>query len=185
MSERRQALEAAFTALLRAGGREAEGDFADTPKRAAALWDERLLAGEGAPLDAALGEAILDEARTQPVSMLDMGVHLVCPHHLTISFGKAHVAYQPAGRIVGFGGLARLVERATARLVLQEEATDDIAATLERVLAPRAVLAIVEATHPCHNVPHPRSQDARALTSARRGDPEAIAELERLLAART
>ncbi|MEM6731624.1 MAG: GTP cyclohydrolase I, partial [Myxococcota bacterium] len=164
-------------------GQRPEGEFAETAARAAELWDAQLLAGTKAPLRDALGDTIEDDARTDPVSMLDMGVHLVCPHHLTISFGMAHVAFEPQGKIVGFGGLAHLVERATARLVLQEEATQDIATTLRETLGAKAAVAAIEATHPCHNVPNARSHGARALTVARSGDEDAAKRLETLIIA--
>lgn len=180
---RRKALEAAFTQLLIAAGQEPVGEFAETPARAAELWDRQLLAGVDAPFADLFREVIEDEQRTDPVSMLDMGVHLVCPHHLTISFGRAHVAYRPAGRIVGFGTLAELVERATARLVLQEEATDDIANALQKHLGARAAVAAIDATHPCHNVPHPRSHGARALSWAFAGDESVAGELKEIVLA--
>lgn len=180
---RREALEAAFTQLLLAAGREPTGEFAETPARAAELWDAQLLAGVERSFEDLFDEVIVDPDRTDPISMLDMGVHLVCPHHLTISFGQAHVAYHPAGKIVGFGTLAELVERATARLVLQEEATDDIARVLQEQLGARAAVAAIEATHPCHNVPHARSHGARALSWATAGDSAIAEDLKELVLA--
>lgn len=179
-ANRREALEAIFSQLLEAAGYEANGEMAETPARAAELWDERLLAGVGRPLAEVLGEPIVAESH-DPVSMLDMGVHLVCPHHLTVSFGKAHVAFTPTRAIIGFGSLAKLVERATARLVLQEQATRDIATTLQESLDARAAVAAIEATHPCHNVPHPRSHGARAFTVASAGDAAEAKRLEAMI----
>lgn len=182
-SKRREALEQAFTELLRASGHRAIGEFSDTPRRAAELWDTHLLRGTSEGLASALGEVIEDATHTEPVSMLDMGVHMVCPHHLTVSFGHAHVAYLPAGKIIGFGALAELVERATGRLVLQEQATGDIARALHAHLDARATVAAIEATHPCHNIPHARSHAARALTWASCGDLATVSELKQLVLA--
>ncbi len=177
---RREALTAAFAQLLEAAGYEESGEALGTPARAAELWDETLLAGVGVPLADALGDPIPADSE-DPVSMLDMGVHMVCPHHLTVSFGKAHVAFTPKRSIIGFGSLATLVERATARLVLQEQATKDIARALYERLDAKAAVAAIEGTHPCHNVPHPRSHEARAITVASAGDAVEAKRLEALI----
>lgn len=181
MSARYDTLLEAFQTLLRASGRAGEAEFDETPARAALLWDKHLLRGERGSLIDALGEIIDDPDRTQPISMLDMGVHMVCPHHLTVAMGRAHVAYEPAGHIVGFGSLARLVEQATARLILQEEATDDIANTLVEVLGARAAVAAIDAVHPCHNVPEARSHGAHALTWSLVGDELRAKRLQEII----
>ncbi|MEL6543837.1 MAG: GTP cyclohydrolase I [Myxococcota bacterium] len=179
-TQRRRELEAIFARLLEVAGRSNERETAETPQRAAQLWDEALLAGEGGSLKDVLNDPIPAESE-DPVSMLDMGVHMVCPHHLTVSFGKAHVAFKPQRTIVGFGSLATLVERATSRLVLQEDATRDIARALHEQLDSKAAVAAIEATHPCHNIPHARSHGARAFTVASAGDPQEAKALEAMI----
>src|SRR5512141_241924 len=113
VSERR--LRAAFAELTAALGVPPDPELARTPARAAELWARHLVAGAGVDLASTLGEATPSKS-TAPVSLFGLGVHLVCPHHLTVAFGQAHVAYVPGGRIVGFGALARLVAAATSRL---------------------------------------------------------------------
>jgi GTP cyclohydrolase I len=117
------------------------------------------------------------------VSLLDLGVQLVCPHHLTVAFGRAHVAYVPGARVAGFGALARLVAACAARVALQEEVTSAIAEALVEHFGARAAVAVIEATHPCHNVLHPRSHGARAVTWASAGEARAKRQLARELRA--
>jgi GTP cyclohydrolase I len=176
VSERR--LRAAFAELTSALGVPPDPELARTPARAADLWANHLLAGEGVDLASTLGDAAPSRS-TAPVSLFGLGVHLVCPHHLTVAFGRAHVAYVPGGRIVGFGALARLVDAATSRLTLQEDATVAVATTLVEALGASAAVAVIDAVHPCHNVLHARSHGAHAVTWASQGAPAAARRLER------
>ena len=171
--------------LLEALGYEATGDLARTPERVAELWTQHLVlpaSDIGDLLKRGLVPA--DAGATgQPTAIVDMGVHLVCPHHLTIAFGRAHVAYVPGRQVLGFGTISDLVTQLTARLVLQERAAQDIAEALVRHAGALAASASLQATHPCHNVGHPRSHDAQAVTWAFAGDPshhEALRETVRM-----
>ena len=171
--------------LLEALGYEAKGDLARTPERVAELWTthlvlpptdiEQLLKSGLVPAEAG--------AAGQATAIVDMGVQLVCPHHLTVAFGRAHVAYVPGPQVLGFGTISELVTHLTARLVLQERATQEIAEALVRYAGAEAASAALQATHPCHNVGHPRSHDAQAVTWAFAGDAkhhEALRETVRI-----
>jgi GTP cyclohydrolase IA len=160
--------ERAIALLLQSFGREAAGDLARTPARAAKLWHEHLLRGEGVVPADALGPGFASSSRS-PVVMTNVAIHLVCPHDLTVGLGEAHVAYAPGGRLASFGALVRLIEACTCRLVLQEDASDTIASTLVASLGARAAVAVIEAAHPCHNVPRPRAHGSRAMTWAEAG----------------
>ncbi len=170
----------AVTDLLRALGVPLVGELARAPARAARLWREHLLAGEGIDAKAVLGRGAPSRARGA-VTLRGIHVHLVCPHHLTVAFGEAQLAYLPAGRIAGFGALTRLVRACTARVVMQEDATQCIADTLAEVLGARAAVAMIDARHPCHAVSQPSSHRARAVTWAEAGNPKDAATLHHLL----
>lgn len=180
-SRRQQQATRAIRALLQGLGVSLAGELKGTPARAASLWVEHLLAGEGLDPKEVLGRGSKTRSRS-PVSLFDVGVHLVCPHHLTVAFGEAHVAYLPRTRVAGFGALARLVRACTARLALQEDATQLIADTLVLHLGAVAAVVVIDALHPCHNVPHARSHRARAVTWGIAGDKAAADSLARLLA---
>ncbi|MCK5690303.1 GTP cyclohydrolase I, partial [Myxococcota bacterium] len=120
-----QALQEAFTLMLKALGVEKDEQTADSPRLAAALWSEHLLKGYEQTPEEALGKGIPTSSKSAVLSTR-LALHMICPHHLTTSLGYAHVAYVPNERIVGFGRLSRLVQAATARLVLQEESTQII-----------------------------------------------------------
>ncbi len=175
-----QAAEVALYDLLISLGCKLEGELRDTPKRAAALWAHHLLDGEHQDLGAILGHGSPTKSRA-PVTLFNVGVHLVCPHHLTVAFGLAHIGYLPNGRAAGFGALAQLIHACTARLVLQEDACDTIANAITEHLDARAAAVVIDAMHPCHNVPHARSHRARAVTWGESGTPTGIRELKGLL----
>ncbi|MBI3178838.1 MAG: GTP cyclohydrolase I [Deltaproteobacteria bacterium] len=170
----------ALARFLRALGVRLDGDLRQTPARAARLWREHLLAGQGLDPAQVLGRGSASSSRAA-VSLRGVGVHLVCPHHLTVAFGEAHLAYLPAGRLAGFGALIRLVRACTARLVLQEEATQRIADALTHGLDARAAVAMIDARHPCHAVAYGASHRARAVTWAQAGVAKDAAALRNLL----
>lgn len=72
-----------------------------------------------------------------------------CEHHILPFHGHAHVAYLPAGRVVGLSKLARLVDAYAKRLQIQERMTMQIATALEEALQPRGVAVIIDAHHMC------------------------------------
>ncbi len=63
--------------------------------------------------------------------------------------GKVHVAYLPAGRVVGISKLARVIVVFAKRLQIQETLTSQIAETIQHVLQPRGVAVVIEAAHMC------------------------------------
>jgi GTP cyclohydrolase IA len=178
-----EAARGAIHAFLEALGYEVSGELERTPARTAELWIDRLTAAESRSLADIVRDGVCAGRGDAPVSVLDIGVHMICPHHLTVAMGRAHVAYTPRGRILGFGAVADLVEVATGRMVLQEDATSAIAQALVSELGAAAAVACVQATHPCHNVLHPRSNEAQALTWASAGEAEEAERLRTLLLA--
>lgn len=173
------AVRQAFTRLIEALGITEQTD-AQTAQRATSLWLEHLLASEHGSVDEALGPGLASE-QNGPILLEPMGFHLVCPHHLTIAAGNASVAFWPAGRIVGFGRLQKLVHAATAQVALQEVATSQIAQTIMRALAPRAVAVRLRAEHLCHTVLHPRAHNSQATSWGLLGEPDLAVQLQRLL----
>lgn len=176
----RRRIQAALRELIEASGVGLHGELRGTPKRAADLWTDHLLAGEQLDPGQCLASTMPSRSPTA-VSLLDIDVHLVCPHHLTIAFGTAHLAYLPGERIASLGGLADLVTACTARLVLQETATGSIVDALVEHLGATAAVAMIEATHPCHNVTRPKTHRSRVVTWASAGKDKEANRLRGLL----
>ena len=121
---------------------------------------------------AILNNAVFEETYDEMVLVKDVDFYSLCEHHLLPFFGRVHVAYLPAGRIVGLSKLPRLVEIYARRLQVQERLTTQIASAIETVLRPKGVAVVVEAIHLCMMMRGVEQQNAFAITSSLRGDFE-------------
>lgn len=83
------------------------------------------------------------------ILLCNMRLESHCEHHIVPIVGKVHVAYLPAGRVVGISKLARVVGVFAKRLQIQETLTSQIADTIQDVLKPRGVAVVIEAAHMC------------------------------------
>ena len=139
-----------------------------TPRRVAnaLAW---LTRGYEVDVDDVVGGAVFEEAHESMVMVRDIELYSLCEHHLLPFFGRAHVAYIPAGRIVGLSKLPRLVEVFARRLQVQERLTEQIAQAVQDVLAPQGVGVVVEAAHLCMMMRGVEKQNSRTITSAVRG----------------
>jgi GTP cyclohydrolase I len=180
-----QALAAAIEALLRASGLDPRSaDLRETPERVATLWQTEFLAGYEMDPAAILGDPVVGEADPDVVVVGGLRFHSMCPHHLVPYRGVAHVAYLPAGKLVGFGRLADLVECFTKRLTLQERATHQIAESLCNLLGARGAGCVIEAEQLCLALPGERHDQSGVVTSAFVGEMRERPDLKaRLLAA--
>ncbi|WP_302079976.1 GTP cyclohydrolase I [Salinibaculum rarum] len=94
----------------------------------------------------------------------DIPIYSLCEHHLLPFFGTAHVAYRPAGEVVGLSKLTRYVRWQTRQLTMQERLTNDIASGLADELDAPAVLVEVSATHLCESM---RGIETESMTTTR------------------
>ena len=83
------------------------------------------------------------------VVLRDIRLESHCEHHLVPIIGRAHIAYLPAGRVVGISKLARVLEAYAKRLQIQEKLTAQVANCINEVLQPKGVAVVIEAAHQC------------------------------------
>jgi GTP cyclohydrolase I len=158
---------AALESLLSAMGLDPEDkDLQETPRRVADLWSREFLSGYGMDPRTILGNPITGEESPDAVFVTDLSFHSMCPHHLLPYRGRAHVAYIPGDRLLGFGRMAELVACFTQRFTLQERATHQIAQALMDHLPARGAGCVVEAEQLCLAIPGDRHASSRVLTSA-------------------
>lgn len=150
----------------------------DSPRRVSVAMAEDLLSGYQED-PATILEPLPAQGAGGVVLLRDIRFTSICAHHLLPYRGLAHVGFAPEGRRVGLGGIARLVDALARRLTLQESLTAAIADEVQRALAPRAVLVVLEAEHLCLAVRGARKTGHRFRTLERRGGP--APELESLL----
>ena len=165
LPSRAPSVEDAVADLLDALGvdRSAEG-VRDTPRRVARMYRELLTPEPFTPTTFPN-----DEGYDGLVAVRDVAFSSLCEHHLLPFFGTAHLAYLPGERIIGLSKLPRMVDALTRRLQVQERLTVEIANEIERVLAPRGVGVVLEATHMCMSLRGVRQPGAVTTTSALRG----------------
>jgi GTP cyclohydrolase IA len=147
----RAAVERAVAALIESLGLDPtrEPELTRTPARLAALYAEIFSGLDPAaepelasfPKPTGIGEDL--------VMVRDLPFYSLCVHHFVPFFGRAHVAYLPAERLIGISGIPRVLELYARRPQLQERIGAQIADHLERVLHPRGVAVILEARHLC------------------------------------
>ena len=139
-----------------------------TPERvtAALRWLTRGYAQEVVEV---VGGGVFEDAYENMVLVRDIELFSLCEHHLLPFFGKAHVAYIPAGRILGLSKIPRLVEVFARRLQVQERLTEQVADAIMEVLRPRGAAVVIEAQHLCMMMRGVEKQNSSTVTSALRG----------------
>jgi GTP cyclohydrolase I len=126
---------------------------------------------EGYTMDAAdaVGDAVFAQDYDEMVVVRDLPFYSLCEHHLLPFFGVCHVAYQPAGRVVGLSKIPRLVDVFAHRLQLQERLTRQVAEALQEVVEPNGVGVVIEARHLCMEMRGVERTGAQTVTSCMLG----------------
>lgn len=148
----------------------------DTPKRFAKAMTF-LTSGYRANIDEIVGSALFDEPSGDFVLIRDIEFFSLCEHHMLPFFGKAHVAYIPNSKIIGLSKIPRIVDVFARRLQVQERMTHEIAKELDRILEPKGIAVITEASHLCMMMRGVEKQNSTTLTKATLGDFASSAEL--------
>jgi GTP cyclohydrolase I len=177
-------IQRAVLEILEAVGENPQREgLQDTPKRVAKMYAELLDGMRQEPSEHL--KSIFHEKYDEIVLLRDIPFYSVCEHHLMPFIGKAHVAYLPAGQVLGVSKLARVVDSFARRLQLQERLTEQIADFLMKNLNPQGVTVVIEASHSCMTIRGIQKPGAVMVTSALRGifksDPRSRSEVMALL----
>ncbi|MCL6517136.1 MAG: GTP cyclohydrolase I FolE [Alicyclobacillus sp.] len=176
--DERSQIAAHVREILRLLGEDTTRDgLVDTPLRVARMYEE-MLGGMRMDPESVLSTTF-EETAQGPVIVSDITFYSLCEHHMVPFFGKAHVAYLPSQSIVGISKIARLVDVFARRLQVQERMTEQIVDTIDRVLAPHGVMALIEAEHTCMCARGIRKPGSRTITMATRGEYRDNPELRR------
>ena len=140
----------------------------ETPSRVAKAWALEFLDGYDKDPHRVLGD-FYEERQPEADEMVmvtSIDFQSMCPHHLLPYRGVAHVAYLPAGKIVGFSRLANLVDAYAHRLILQETLAREVAEAVCRELGSAGAAVVLEAEQTCMTLRGERRSQARAVTEA-------------------
>jgi GTP cyclohydrolase I len=169
---RHEAEEAVRTLLKWAGEDPWREGLRDTPSRVANAYGE-LFGGYGQMPEDILSRTFEDVAGYKDLVVVkDIPFFSHCEHHMVPFFGKAHVAYQPSGRVLGLSKIARLVDLYARRLQTQEALTAQVARSLDDVARAMGVAVMIEAEHMCMAMRGIRKQGAKTLTMSFTGSFE-------------
>jgi GTP cyclohydrolase I len=128
-----------------------------------------LLSGYADEPEAVVNHALFDINYDEMVIVRDIEFYSLCEHHMLPFIGRAHVAYIPAGKVIGLSKIPRIVDMYARRLQIQERMTQQIADFIQRILNPQGVAVVVEAMHMCAMMRGVMKHDARMTTSAMHG----------------
>lgn len=164
-------VEAAVHTLLRWTGDNPDREgLKDTPRRVAKAYREMFGGYDMSPAEE-LGRTFEEVAGYDDLVIVkDIQFHSHCEHHMVPIIGKAHVAYLPAGKVLGLSKIARVVDIFAHRLQTQEAMTAQIAGVIQDVLKPRGVAVMIEAEHMCMAMRGIRKQGSTTMTSTFTGD---------------
>src|SRR5207253_4058151 len=84
-----------------------------------------------------LNDALFQVQCDEMVIIKDIDFYSLCEHHLLPFFGKCHIAYLPAGKVIGLSKLPRLVDVFARRLQVQERMTQEIASVIQELIYPQ------------------------------------------------
>ena len=145
----KEALEAVKTLILWAGDDPEREGLVDTPKRVVKAYEEFFEGYEIDPEEVLTKTFEEVQGYDDAVIVRNIRVESHCEHHIVPILGVAHVGYIPNNRVVGISKLARVVEIFGKRLQTQETMTAQIADTIQKVLQPKGVAVVVDASHQC------------------------------------
>lgn len=155
--------------LLKAVGEDPEREgLKNTPDRVARMFSE-LLGGYSEDPEKIINGALFNINYDEMVLVRDIEFYSLCEHHMLPFLGRAHVAYLPAGKVIGLSKIPRIVDMYARRLQVQERMTRQIADLLQSTLEPQGVAVVVEGMHLCSMMRGVKKHDARMTTSAMHG----------------
>lgn len=177
-------IEKAVSEILAAVGEDINREgLKATPKRVAAMYKE-LLGGMNEDPQQYI-KTVFNENYDEIVLLRDIPFYSVCEHHLMPFIGMAHVAYLPAGVVLGVSKLARIVDCFARRLQVQERLTDQIADFMMKNVKLLGVAVVIEASHSCMTIRGIKKPGSVMVTSSVRGtfrkDPRSRSEVMSLI----
>jgi GTP cyclohydrolase I len=154
--------------LLKVGEDPSREGLVRTPERAEKAF-RFLTSGYDTDVHSIVNGALFTDPADGMVVVKDIEFFSMCEHHLLPFFGKMHVAYLPAGKLIGLSKIPRIVDTFARRLQIQERLTQQVAETIQEVLKPRGVGVICEARHFCMMMRGVEKQQSGTVTSAMLG----------------
>ena len=143
-------IEGHFREIMQTLGLDLTDDsLQGTPRRVAKMYVEEVFSGLNPKNQP---NARLFENKYKYDQMLvekEITFYSHCEHHFVPIYGKAHVAYFSAGKVIGLSKINRIVQYYAKRPQVQERLTVQIGKEMERALKTEHVAVVVDANHLC------------------------------------
>ena len=166
---RAEAEAAVRTMLAWTGDNPDREGLIETPKRVVRAY-EQFFAGYDKDPKEVLSKVFEEvEGYDEMVIVKDIRLESHCEHHIVPILGKAHIGYIPNNRVVGISKLARIVDVFGKRLQTQETMTSQIANVIQKVLDPKGVAVVIDASHQCMTTRGVHKPESSTVTSAMKG----------------
>ena len=167
----REEAEDAIRTLLRwAGDDPAREGLVDTPSRVVSAYEDWFSGYEQDPEEYLTRTFEEVEGYDDMVVLRDISFESHCEHHMAPIIGRAHVGYLPTNKVVGISKLARVVEAYARRFQVQEKMNAQIARCIQKVLEPKGVAVVIEATHQCMTTRGVHKSGVSMVTSTMLGE---------------
>ena len=166
---RDQAEKAVKTLIEWAGDNPDREGLVETPKRVVKAY-EQFFEGYNQDPEEILTKTFEEvEGYDEMAIVKDIRLESHCEHHIVPILGKAHIGYIPNNRVVGISKLARIVDVFGKRLQTQETMTSQIANVIQKVLDPKGVAVVIDASHQCMTTRGVHKPESSTVTSAMKG----------------
>lgn len=166
---REEAMQAVKTLIEWAGDDPTREGLVETPKRVVAAYEEFFEGYTQDPEDILRKTFEEVEGYDEMVIVKDIRLESHCEHHIVPILGTAHIGYIPNKRVVGISKLARIVDVFGKRLQTQETMTSQIANIIQKVLEPKGVAVVIDASHQCMTTRGVHKHESSTVTSAMKG----------------
>jgi len=154
--------------LISLGENPQREGLVETPKRVAKAYQKIL---EGYSRNLADEIKVFENSAGYDDLIISSGIEFfsICEHHLLPFWGHATVAYIPDKTIIGLSKLSRAVDIYARRLQDQERITTQVADELMRLLKPKGVAVMLDASHFCNIIRGVEKKDSSMRTLIFRG----------------
>ncbi len=125
-----------------------------------------LMSGYRADLKETINQAVFESHANNMIIIRDIEIYSLCEHHMLPFYGRCHVGYIAAAKVLGASKLARITNCFARRLQIQERLTAQIAREIKSAVNAEGVGVVMECRHLCMMMRGVETQNSIMTTSS-------------------